>query len=175
MVIINSPHLTVKNAPNMHCLHHLCYTLSLFTCFIVTIVYWGVTHKTHMRDIEKKYAGDDVQIAISHQHAYIVHIVPELSCVVLFLTSNTILMSKHVKGLIIFGICFSTMNFIATKYVRNGKPLYWFLDWKDHKTVITLVVLHAIFLSAFYGMAKIDEWWTGRSLNSKKSEKKKSI
>jgi hypothetical protein len=166
VVIIYSPHLNAKNAPNMHSLHHLFYTFSLFTSVIVMIVYWGMTHEAHLRDIKKEYKGNEDQIAISTMHAYIVHIVPQICSLILFLTSNTILMVKHMKGLAIFGITYSITNFIITK--KRGKPLYWFLDWKDHKTLILLFVLHVVFLSMFFGMAKFDEWYTGRSLAPKK-------
>ena len=152
----------------MHSLHHLFYTLSQFTCVIVMIVYWGVTHEKHLKDIQKENKGDEIQIAISTQHAYIVHIVPQVCSLILLLTSNTILMVRHVRGLAIFGIAYSLVNFVLTK--KKGKPLYWFLDWKDYKSLLLIFGLHVVFLSMFYGMAKLDEWITGRSLAPKKIE-----
>ena len=87
---------------------------------------------------------------------------------ILLLTSNTILMVRHVRGLAIFGIAYSLVNFVLTK--KKGKPLYWFLDWKDYKSLLLIFGLHVVFLSMFYGMAKLDEWITGRSLAPKKIE-----
>ena len=168
-IIIYSPHLNIKNAPNMHCLHHLFYTLSLFTSVIVTLVYWGLTHKKHLKDIEKKYEGNQLQIEISITHAYIIHIVPQFCAFILFLTSNTILISKHMKGMVGFGITYSIVNFIQTK--RRGKPLYWWLDWKDYNSILVLLALHAVFLVVFYGMAKLDEWYTGRRIETKSTKK----
>ena len=45
---------TLKNAPNLHALHHLCYTLMLFMTPIVIVMYWGLVHKQALIDIREE-------------------------------------------------------------------------------------------------------------------------
>ena len=41
----NDPSLTFNSAPNMHALHHICYTIMIFLSPAVVTIYWGVVHE----------------------------------------------------------------------------------------------------------------------------------
>ena len=47
--------------------------------------------------------------------------------------------------------------------MRRGKPLYWFIDWKDHWSVIYCSIIGVVFATFFYFSAILDEKITGRS------------
>jgi hypothetical protein len=36
--------MTIKKAINLHALHHVSYTLTLFMTPVVVIMYWGIVH-----------------------------------------------------------------------------------------------------------------------------------
>ena len=46
-IIASSPSLTPDRAPNMHCCHHIFYTLSLFLSPVVVLVYWLLIFEKH--------------------------------------------------------------------------------------------------------------------------------
>ena len=57
-IIAGSGNLHIGNAINMHALHHLFYTLSLFMNPIVFIMYWGVIHDEHIKEIRIRNEGN---------------------------------------------------------------------------------------------------------------------
>ena len=58
-MIAGSRNLNIDNAINMHALHHLFYTLSLFMNPVVFFMYWGVIHNEHMKEIRIKNVGNE--------------------------------------------------------------------------------------------------------------------
>ena len=51
-IIAGSRILKIDNAINMHALHHVMYTLSMFMNPVVFIMYWGVIHDKHIPEIK---------------------------------------------------------------------------------------------------------------------------
>ena len=54
-----SPTYTLKNAPNLHALHHIFYTLAMFMMPAVVIIYWGFNHGANLKEMEEKYEDDE--------------------------------------------------------------------------------------------------------------------
>ena len=55
----SDPSLTLENAPNMHHLHHIFYTIMIFLTPAVVIIYWSVIHEVHLKKIEKDWGYDE--------------------------------------------------------------------------------------------------------------------
>ena len=58
LILGNNPSYSFKHAPNLHAVYHLTYTLMLFLNPVIVSVYWGVIHKTHLKDMAVKFADD---------------------------------------------------------------------------------------------------------------------
>ena len=159
--LCSTPRLTFSVAPNMHVCHHIFYTLALFTNPIVVIIYWGLEHPHTEGRMNEMYGDDPEQLAITLKHMYIVHIVPQVCCLILMVTSNTVMIRRHAKFLVYFALTYAFVNFAATKI--SGKPLYGLLTWEDYKTPLIVFALISFFVSLFYLTILIDEKITRRS------------
>ena len=99
-------------------------------------------------------------------HSCLVHIIPGICCACLLLINQTVLIKRHSSYLVAFGIFYGFSNYFAVK--QRGKPLYWFLTWEDHWSLVIMAAIITVFTSLFYVTAVIDESLTGRSAASKK-------
>ena len=59
-IISQNKGYTLKNAPNLHALHHLMYTLMLFMTPIVIVMYWGLVHKQALIEIREENKDEAV-------------------------------------------------------------------------------------------------------------------
>ena len=111
-VIAGNRNLHVDNAINMHALHHLFYTLSLFMNPVVFIMYWCVIHHEHMKEIRIKNPDNHKLIEMKIWHAYIVHTVPFACNLVQMFINNTVLIRRHYVFLIYFSLVYLLNNFV---------------------------------------------------------------
>ncbi len=158
-VIAGSRNLHIDNAINMHVLHHLFYTLSLFMNPVVFFMYWGVIHNEHMKEIRVKNEGNETLIEMKIWHAYIVHIVPIICNLVQMFINNSVLIRRHYMFLIYFSLLYLINNFVQVK-LRGNDPVYWFLTWEDHQSFLICIFVIAVFVSLFLITALLDEWIT---------------
>ena len=93
-------------------------------------------------------------------HAYLTHILPAFCTFLLMLVNDTVLIRRHSNFLIAFGIFYGINNYFATK--RRGYPLYWFITWEDHGSVIYFLIIGFTFTGCFYLTVLVDEAITGR-------------
>jgi len=166
MVIASSPRYVQSKALNLHAFHHLFYTLSMFTQPIVVLVYWGVVHQSNVEETRQLANGNQKWFEDMLIHTVLVHILPGLCCLALFLINQTVLIKRQSAYLIAFGIFYGFSNFLAVK--KSGQPLYWFLTWEDHWSIVIAATIITVFTSLFYLTACIDEYITGRSASAKK-------
>mmetsp|Transcript_6537 Transcript_6537/g.11061 ORF Transcript_6537/g.11061 Transcript_6537/m.11061 type:complete len:248 (-) Transcript_6537:43-786(-) len=150
-----NPGYSVSSRPHLHALHHVFYTLMLFTQPVVMTVYWGLVHEKHLKDITTEYRSDPLRLDQKVQHAYLVHTLPAFCSLGLMLLNKSVLLKKHSWFLVAFGILYTTSNFVVTK--QRGKPLYWFLDWQDYKSVLIAVAINFTFFSLFFLTAALDQ------------------
>jgi hypothetical protein len=76
--------------------------------------------------------------------------------------SDTVLIRRHWQGLVLFGLIYAYSNY-KTVLAQNGRPLYWFLTWKDYKSFVVVAAVITVFCTLFYGTARFDEYLTQKS------------
>lgn len=172
-VLAASPSCTQKNAPNLHALHHVFYTLSLFLSPVVILVYWTIVFKKHkgeMWEATKEWHGrvlaQEEREALYEQklhHTYLVHTIPAIGAFVLMLINDTVLVKRQAWYMIFFGFLYGCSNYYSVMYVRKGKPTYWFITWRDIWSPIWAGLITLTFSGLFYLTAMFDEYITGRS------------
>lgn len=128
---------------HMLAINHLLFSVVLPMNFLVLSVYWTVLHKKVMEEY-----GHDPGVK---RHSYFVHITPSVCAVVNFLLTDVVIKPSHAKLLLPIAVVYSYINYKST--LSRGKPVYWFLDWEDHWTIIYLVLLTIMTTLAFLGMA----------------------
>jgi hypothetical protein len=67
--------------------------------------------------------------------------------------TDVVMISSHRFFLLPFAIIYGPVNYYETK--KAGKPLYSFLTWKDHTSVLIYVGLVIATLFAFSILAKV--------------------
>ena len=143
----------------------MLYTFALFSAPVVVILYWGLIHSKHLVEIEEKYREEDPALCDAKiVHAYVVHIVPPLSSLILCLATNTVLLRRHVRHLNVLGVIYLTSNFVSTQL--KGEPVYWFMHWRDYSTLLVCLAMLTGFSLLFLGLCILDETVTGKP-NSK--------
>lgn len=173
-ILSYNPSLTQSHAINLHSLHHLFYTLSLFLSPVVVLVYWIIVFPKHKGEmwIETEEIMVDGK-ALTHEqrldvyqmklnHTYIVHTLPAACTVILMIVNDCVLIKRHSIFLIFFCLFYAASNFYSVVYLRDGKPLYWFLTWQDHWSLVITALVAITFSSLFYLTAALDEYVTGR-------------
>ena len=143
----------LENAPNLHALHHLMYTLMLFMTPIVVIMYWGVVHEKYMEEIKAENSDPSV-ISEQINHSYVSHSVPGICAFLLLLISDTVLIQRHCWFLVLFCSIYSFQNYLTVK--QKGKPLYWFMTWQDWRSPALCTAITAFFVALFWASAVVD-------------------
>lgn len=69
--------------------------------------------------------------------------------------SDAVLRRGHVKMVVGISAIYGYVNYIET--LKRGKPLYWFLDWKDEKSIIIYSFLIFIFSLFWFALAYMTE------------------
>ena len=127
MILASQPHYDQVKALNLHSLHHMFYTIALFTQPIVILVYWGVVHEANVEETREWANGDEAKFKDMVFHSCVAHSLPGICCFTLLLINQTVLIKRQSLFLVAFGIIYGISNYLAVK--KRGKPLYWFLTW----------------------------------------------
>lgn len=81
-------------------------------------------------------------------HSYAIHALPFACTLLNFSVTDVVVKAKHTMTLGTVGVAYSFYNWFMVK--RRGEPIYWFLDWKDHKTPLILAMLTLASCLVFY-------------------------
>ena len=127
LLLASKPHYCHKSAINLYALHHIFYTLALFTQPVVVLIYWAIVHESNIKEMREEAAGDVKKFESMLIHSVLAHILPGLCCLALLLCTPCVLLKRHCRYLVAFGIFYGVSNYAATK--SRGAPLYWFLTW----------------------------------------------
>lgn len=114
-ILASKPHYDQERALNIHALHHLFYTLSMFTQPVVILIYWGVVHQSNVKEIRLEANGNQALFEDMLIHSVLVHILPGLCCLALLLINQTVLIKRHSSYLIAFGIFYAISNYYTVK------------------------------------------------------------
>lgn len=66
-------------------------------------------------------------------------------------------MKRHIPQLLGFCVVYGFVNYGATKYLRDGKPLYSFINWRDRKTFVYIGLMLPISIMVFCTTAAIEQ------------------
>lgn len=130
---------------HMYAINHILFSVALPMNLLVVSVYWTILHEKTVEE----FADDPAAI----RHAYFVHITPAVSSIVNFMLTDVVMKASHAKVLLPVSVIYSYINYRTT--LSRGKPLYWFLDWEDHWTLIYLLILYIFTHLSFVGLASL--------------------
>jgi len=108
----------------------------------ILILYWSSIHKKHKEEIweaalwhkgvENDFTAREQIYRMKLRHTIAVHSIPAIWTVVLMLmNTNTVLMKRHAPYLAGFCIYYGFVNYIAVFNIRDGRPIYSFITWRD--------------------------------------------
>ena len=81
-------------------------------------------------------------------HSYAIHAVPLIATLLNYCVTDVVVKAKHCATVFIIGIAYSVYNWYVVR--KTGVPVYWFLDWKDHRTPLILMMLTLASTGFFY-------------------------
>ena len=122
---------------------HIIMEFAMILNLITFIIYWGVIHSVSI----SRFSG------WAYIHMYTVHTFPTLAYFLNFRCTDFQLVAGHWKMFLPLSVVYSTINYFETK--SRGSPLYWFLTWEDHNTVLILVALQVIFSLLWVALARL--------------------
>ena len=105
-------------------------------------------------------------------HTIMVHTIPAYCAIVLMAINDAVLIKEQSFKLLVMGLAYGAVNYYSVVYQRDGKPIYWFLTWKDKWSFVYFAVIAFGFTGFFYLLALMDELITGRTTTIKKGIKK---
>lgn len=128
--------------------HHILFEVMFMMNFITVTVFWSSLYNQAVSD-----CSDHWSVPLCIVNVWYAHLMPGLSAVLSFMTTDVTVRGSHVKMIIPIAIAYGIINYIETK--KKGKALYWFLTWEDHWSFIIyggLIIVFTTFwfvLSAF--------------------------
>ena len=127
------------------CMHIIFEVAFAFNLIIVT-VYWTVLHVHVIDDFE----------GASRLAMYLTHIFPAISLYFSWLSSeNLYLSASHHILFLPIAIAYSIFNYYVTKLI--GKPIYYFITWEDHTTLLIIAALYLAFILVWIMVAKLTQ------------------
>ena len=105
---------------------HLLFEISAGLNICVVLVYWSIVHEKEI----PKWTHNNYMYA----HMYLVHTLPALSLLMIFLSNDVVFKSGHWRACPPTALAYAIVNYLETK--KRGAPLYWFLTWEDHTSVL---------------------------------------
>ena len=166
LILASHPKWSQKRARTMHALHHISYTLAMFTTPVVVVLYWSSLHKRHKHEIWENslwHRGVETDLPLRQRlyraklrHTIAVHSIPAICTVVLMLINHqTVLMKRHFPYLIGFCCLYGVVNYQAVQY-REGVPLYSFMTWRDQKSYGYALLMVVVSMTFFCLTAAIE-------------------
>ena len=131
-----------QNRPGLLALHHIFFEVAVIFNLVIMVVYWPMLHESVVTYCYQK--GEMMKL----YHNHFVHTFPFITIALNFLFSDVIISASHTKALLPIAITYGYKNYQAT--IQMGEPVYWFLDWKDHWTLIIFGGITAGAMLVFY-------------------------
>ena len=128
--------------------HHILFELLVPLNMLVTAVYWTLLREPVVASCE----GNQVWIL----HSTTVHLAPIIASVLHFAVTDIVVKASHSMTLLPVSFVYLGYNFYTTK--TTGVPVYWFLDWQDHYSLIiglSLTLSCVLFFCAMSCFTKI--------------------
>ena len=118
-----STDLEISKKRTVLALHHFLFQVITPMNLLIFTVYWVMLSESVVAGYKAK--GESLNVL----HSYWVHTAPILANLVNFLITDIAFKPMHVLFTFPIGIGYSYINYSST--ISTGKPVYWFLDWKD--------------------------------------------
>ena len=77
----------------------------------------------------------------------LLHSLPIIASLYNFYTIDAVIKQDHVYAFLSVEVIYMIINYQQT--CARGKPLYWFLDWKDYKTFVALFLINLAFVIGY--------------------------
>ena len=125
--------------------HHTLFEVIVPINLMVTTVYWSLLSES----VLAMHANNPA----FYLNSVLVHSVPLVATIANFCVTDIVFKPSHCLGYVPIGFLYCSLNYYAT--VTSGKPVYWFLDWQDYKSVLicasllTSVIAFFLFMSRF--------------------------
>ena len=97
------------------------------------IGYWSILHKEFLLKV------DPVKDTYLYYHSYCVHSLPFVSVTINVMISRVSFIPSHCVYVMLLGVMYSLVNYFGTLYRKT--PIYSFIKWDDHISVILSVGL----------------------------------
>ena len=127
---------------------HILFQLATVINLVVVFVYWLTIHSKVIEN------HSDSTIDWLHQH--LVHIIPCLAVVIVFLTTDIKIMAGHAKCFPPVAVLFGVVNCYHVK--KTGEPTYWFLTWEDHNSPLVILAILLTFTGLFLALAQLSNY-----------------
>ena len=114
---------------------------------MVTVVYWSLLKD----EVLAKHAGN----LPFYINSILVHSVPLVATFANFCVTDIVFKPSHCMVYVPIGIIYSYLNYHST--VTTGIPVYWFLDWKDYRSSLIVMILLTANILFFLIMSKLTE------------------
>ena len=132
----------IDSKPGWLTLIHMVTELATSFNVVVVMIYWSVLHNLAIETMSKEENPD-----VKCLHMYLVHTFPIIANLLVLSTMDVKFATYHWKAFIPIALVYGTINCFTT--LKSGKPLYYFLDWKDYKTPLILIAITAVFALLF--------------------------
>jgi hypothetical protein len=128
-------------------LHHILFEVMILANLVVVSLYWSLLHATEL----EYYSGKPLNII----NLYWSHGMPGILAAANFWLTDVVVCASHVKLIIVLAIAYGWHNYSETK--RTGRPLYNFLTWEDHTTVLIYSWIILAATGVFCGLAVLSQ------------------
>ena len=122
---------------------HLLLELSLMLNLVTVIMYWSVIHFK----VIDNFSG------WAYVHMFIVHIFPAFAYFMNAKVTRYSLCPDHWKLFVPIGLVYNVVNYFEVQ--RSGKPLYWFMTWKDWTSPAICIAIQVVTAFIWVGLSKL--------------------
>ena len=126
---------------------HICFETTFLFNFIVVSTYWLIIHPTEIQKYKE----------FSHiLFMYYSHIIPALVILACYCLIDIRVKADHANPLLVCAFAYGALNYWVTK--STGKPVYDFLDWKDHNSFVLYLCLVTCFYGFYMSLVTLSFW-----------------
>ena len=136
---------TIGKARKTLATHHALFEVIVPINLMVTAVYWILLSDEVLLNM---HSAEQLSLYLN---SILVHSIPMIATLANFCVTDIEFKPSHCIFYVPMCVLYSCLNYYAT--VTSGKPVYWFLDWKDHKTVLIIAGLLVAVITSFLFMS----------------------
>ena len=140
--------VAIKEAKGIYQVLLILMEFAMIMQIIIVVVYWPFIHKSVIERCTVLGTINDKWFMFTTTH---LHTFPFIAVLINTLITKFQYNYAHYKYCIYIGLFYSVFNYAGTMHL--GRPLYPFLTWTDHWTLIILVELTAFACSMYLGIA----------------------